>query len=50
MTPEYQAQLDWVILGEFKPEQYQGEERIRYENAANQINKQWDNQESYQWP
>ena len=44
MTPEYQAQLDWAILGEFKPEQYQSEERIRYENTANQILRQWEYQ------
>lgn len=42
MTPEYQAQLDWAILGEFKPDQFQGEERKRYENAANRIIKQWE--------
>lgn len=42
MTPEYQAQLDWVILGEFKPEQYQGNDRIRYENTVNQILRQWE--------
>lgn len=44
MTPEYQAQLDWVALGEFRPDQFSGEDRQRYEDESQKIIQQWDNQ------
>lgn len=50
MTPAYKARLDWAILGEFRPDQFTGEDRKQYEDEAMNISKQWDNQESYQWP
>ena len=45
-TPRLAAQLDWMTVGEFSPEQYQGDERKEYEEEAARIERQWDNQPS----
>lgn len=43
-TPRIAAQLDWVTVGSFAPEKYQGDERREYEAEAARIQRQWDNQ------
>lgn len=44
VTPAVAAQLDWLTLGEFTPERFQGEQRAEYEAARAVIERQWDNQ------
>ncbi len=43
-TPRLAAQLDWMTVGSFSPERFQGEERKEYEEEAARIERQWDNQ------
>lgn len=43
-TPRLAAQIDWMTVGSFLPEQYQGDERKEYEDEASRIEWQWDNQ------
>ena len=43
-TPRLAAQFDWMMVGSFSPEQYQGDERKEYEDEAARIERQWDNQ------
>ncbi|WP_162998255.1 MULTISPECIES: hypothetical protein [Pseudomonas] len=43
-TPRLAAQLDWMTVGAFSPERFQGEERKEYEEEAARIERQWDNQ------
>ena len=43
-SPRYAARLDWAQFGEFRPEQFEGEERKEYEDEAAKIERQWDNQ------
>ncbi|UXA41370.1 hypothetical protein [Pseudomonas juntendi] len=45
-TPLLAAQLDWMTVGAFSPERFQGEERKEYEEEAARIERQWDNQPS----
>lgn len=40
-----QAMLDWATLGEFRPEQFEGDDRKAYNEAAKRIERQWDNEE-----
>ncbi len=42
MSPEYKARLDWAILGEFRSDQFIGEDRIRYEAESLKIIQQWE--------
>ena len=44
-SPRYAARLDWAQIGEFRPEQFEGDERKEYEDEAAKIERQWDNQE-----
>jgi hypothetical protein len=44
-TPALQAQLDWITTGEFNPDQFTGDDRKAYNEAASAILRQWDNQE-----
>lgn len=46
MTPRLAAQIDWMTVGAFLPERYQGDERKEYEEEAARIERQWDNQPS----
>jgi len=43
-TPALQAQLDWITTGEFNPDQFTGDDRKAYNEAASAILRQWDNQ------
>lgn len=43
-TPRLAAQFDWMTVGAFSPERYQGDERKEYEEEAARIERQWDNQ------
>ena len=43
-TPRLTAQLDWMAVGAFDPEQFKGEQREEYEDEALRIQRQWDNQ------
>lgn len=43
-SPVVAAQLDWRVLGEFTPEQFQGEQRRQYEEEAARIERAYDNQ------
>ncbi|MFG0864578.1 hypothetical protein [Pseudomonas sp. FYR_7] len=43
-TPRLAAHIDWMTVGEFSPERYQGDERKEYEEEAARIERQWDNQ------
>lgn len=43
-TPRLTAQLDWMTVGAFEPEQFQGEQRKEYEEEAGRIKRQWDAQ------
>jgi hypothetical protein len=43
-TPRLTAQLDWMTVGAFEPEQFHGDERKEYEDEALKIERQWDNQ------
>ena len=43
-SPRYAARLDWAQIGEFRPEQFEGDERKEYEDEAAKIERQWDNQ------
>ena len=45
-TPRLAAQLDWMTVGSFSPDRYQGDEREEYEDEAARIERQWDNQPS----
>lgn len=44
LNPVTQAQTDWALVGEFRPDQFSGEEREQYMQEAERIEKQWDNQ------
>lgn len=44
LSPRHAAQLDWAQIGEFCPEQFEGDERKEYEDEAAKIERQWDNQ------
>lgn len=43
-SPVLAAQLDWMQTGEFRPEQFTGDQREQYEAEAARIQRQWDNQ------
>ena len=43
-SPRYAARLDWAQIGEFRPEQFEGDERKEYEAEAAKIERQWDSQ------
>ncbi|WP_397448177.1 hypothetical protein [Pseudomonas sp. NA-150] len=43
-TPQLAAQFDWMTVGAFMPEQFDGDERKEYEDEARRIERQWDNQ------
>ncbi|WP_177323380.1 hypothetical protein [Pseudomonas sp. M47T1] len=43
-TPRLAAQLDWMQVGAFSPEQFTGDERKEYEDEARKIEREWDNQ------
>jgi len=45
VSPAVAAQLDWMMLGTFEPDQFEGEQRRQYEDEAARIERQWDNQE-----
>lgn len=45
VPPAVAAQLDWMKLGAFDPERFQGEQRKQYEREAARIEQQWDKQE-----
>lgn len=45
VSPAVAAQLDWMTVGAFEPERFQGEQRKQYEDEAARIERQWDNQE-----
>ena len=42
MTPEMQARFDWVMVGEFRPDQFEGEDRKRYNQEASRIEREED--------
>lgn len=44
MSPAMTAQLDWMKVGAFSPEQFTGDQRKEYEDEARRIQRQWDNQ------
>jgi hypothetical protein len=44
VSPAVAAQLDWMTLGAFTPEQFDGEQRKQYEDEAARIERQWDDQ------
>ena len=44
VRPALAARLDWALLDEFVPEQFQGEQRAEYEAAWADIERQRDNQ------
>ncbi len=46
-NPEQQARCDWYLLGEFKPNKYQGTERARYLVEQNKILQEWDSRHEY---
>ena len=37
------AQIDWASVGEFNPDQFTGDARKAYNEAAAQIERQWEN-------
>lgn len=41
-NPEYKARLDWATTGSFNPEQYEGEDRDRYESVMIELMKEFD--------
>lgn len=43
-TPRLTAQLDWMTVGAFEPEQFSGADRKEYEDEAGRIQRQWDAQ------
>jgi hypothetical protein len=43
-SPRLAAQLDWMTVGSFTPDRFQGDERKEYEDEARRIEAQWDNQ------
>jgi len=43
VSPAVAAQLDWMTLGEFWPERFQGDARRQYEEAAARIEREFDN-------
>jgi hypothetical protein len=43
-SPQLAAQLDWMKVGAFSPEQFDGDQRKEYEAEAARIERQWDNQ------
>lgn len=43
-SPRIAAQLDWMTVGSFTPERFQGDERKEYEAEARRIEAQWDQQ------
>lgn len=49
MTTEQQArmaaQIDWATTGEFNADQLDGEAKQAYQQEAEKITRQWDNQE-----
>jgi hypothetical protein len=45
VPPAVAARLDWMTLGSFDPERFQGEQRRQYEDEAARIERQWANQE-----
>lgn len=45
VSPAVAAQLDWMMVGSFEPDRFQGEARQQYETEAARIERQWDNQE-----
>lgn len=42
VSPATAAQFDWMTLGEFWPERFQGEQRRQYEEAAARIEREFD--------
>lgn len=45
VSPAVAAQLDWMKVGSFDPDRFEGEQRRQYEDEAARIERQWDNQE-----
>lgn len=45
VSPAVAAQLDWMTVGSFDPDRFEGEQRRQYEHEAARIERQWDNQE-----
>ncbi|WP_321354621.1 hypothetical protein [Pseudomonas extremaustralis] len=43
-SPKLAAQIDWMMVGAFSPDQFTGEQRKEYEDEALRIQRQWDNQ------
>jgi len=41
--PALAAQIDWMMQGQFNPDQFDGEQRRLYEQEAARIEQQWDN-------
>lgn len=44
VSPAVAAQLDWMTVGSFDPDRFEGEQRRQYEDEAARIERQWDNQ------
>lgn len=44
VPPAVAAQLDWMTVGSFDPDRFEGEKRRQYEDEAARIERQWDNQ------
>ncbi|WP_434681309.1 hypothetical protein J3P77_09455 [Pseudomonas sp. R1-18] len=43
-SPRLAAQLDWMTVGAFSPDRYQGDERKEYEAEQARLEREWDNQ------
>jgi hypothetical protein len=44
MSPAMAAQFDWMTVGSFPPDRFEGEQRKEYEAEARKIEREWDNQ------
>jgi hypothetical protein len=44
MSPAMAAQFDWMTVGSFSPDRFEGEQRKEYEAEARKIEREWDNQ------
>lgn len=42
MSPQMAAQFDWAMTGSFNPDQFQGEDRKRYEEERKRIEREYD--------
>jgi hypothetical protein len=43
-SPVLAAQMDWMQVGAFNPDRFQGDQREQYEAEQRRIERQWDNQ------